>query len=222
VGLAAVPLFSDLDPEQRDQLLDQHRIVTFQADQLVVLEQDESQGLFLLRAGLAKVRSYSPEGEENVLALLGPGDICGEMAVINDGRRSADVVTLIASELVILRVGPFRALLHSEPRLALALARLQSRRLQTLNRRFGLRSTDATTRLLAALVELALHADPAAGLGAVIPPLPQRELATLAGLARETASRSLAKLRQRGIVRELEGGGLVIADLEPLQKRGLL
>jgi CRP-like cAMP-binding protein len=52
--------------------------------------------------------------------------------------------------------------------------------------------------------------------------LPHRELASLSGLARETASRILGKLRQRGIVEEVEGGGLKIVNREALNQRELL
>ena len=56
---------------------------------------------------------------------------------------------------------------------------------------------------------------------ALIPPLPQKEIALLAGLARETASRTLSKLRSRGTVEEKEGS-LQIVDPQPLIKRGLI
>jgi CRP-like cAMP-binding protein len=220
--LAAVPLFAGLEPGQRQLLLEQHRRLSVAADQLLVLEQDEAQGLLLFESGLAKVRSHSPDGDEAVLALLGPGDVCGEMAGLQDGRRSADVVSLVPCELLLLRGAPFRSLLLVEPRLALAVARLQSQRLQELNRRYTLRAADATTRLLTALVELAQHASLAGEALAPIPPLPQRELATLSGLARETTSRTLSRLRQRGIVADLPGGGLQIVQVEALRRRGLV
>ncbi|MEB3266089.1 MAG: Crp/Fnr family transcriptional regulator [Cyanobacteriota bacterium] len=221
--LAAVALFAGLGPEQLSSLLQQHRVMGLAADQQLVLEQDESQGLFLLCSGLAKVRSYSHEGDEIALAVLGPGDLCGEMATLDaQGRRSADVVTLVPCALAVLRAAPFAALLRSEPLLALGLARLQARRLQALNRRYGLRGSDATTRLLAALADLACHSAPNAAPTASIPALPQRELALLAGLARETASRCLSKLRQRGMVVDTDDGGLRLVDLEPLRRRGLL
>jgi CRP-like cAMP-binding protein len=220
--LAGIPLFAQLSEEQRSRLLEQHRCVHFPADQLLMLEQDESQGLILFRQGIAKVRLYDKEGEEAVLSLLGPGDVCGEMAVLQGGRRTADVVTLTACEAVLLRVGPFRDLLYSEPLLSLAVARLAVQRLRNLHRRFSLQGADATTRLLAALADLARSTGQEATATCMIPPLPQRELAVLSGLARETTSRTLSKLRQRGIVAEVPSGGLRIVDTEALQRRGLL
>jgi CRP-like cAMP-binding protein len=68
------------------------------------------------------------------------------MAVLNHGHRSADVVSVTTCDAVFLRVSPLRELLHSKPRLSLALARLEARRLQDLNCRFSLRGADATTR----------------------------------------------------------------------------
>ena len=63
-----------------------------------------------------------------------------------------------------------------------------------------------------------LDADPTAE----IPAIAQKEIALIAGLARETASRTLSKLRTRGTVIDVSGGGLQLLDLEPLRKRGLM
>ncbi|MFN9546286.1 MAG: Crp/Fnr family transcriptional regulator [Cyanobacteriota bacterium] len=222
-ALGHVPLFADLAEEQHRHLLTNHRLLTLEREQRLILEQDESQGLFLLRQGLLKVRCLSIDGEEAVLALLGPGDVCGEMASLNPkGLRSADVITLTPCSLVVLRGAPFASLSRSEPRLALALARLEAQRLCDLNKRFGLRGADASTRMLVTLAELASKTAPGAPATAPIPPLPQRELANLSGLARETASRILSALRQRGVVVETAEGGLRLTDLTPLVRRGLL
>ena len=221
--LEHVALFAELKAEHRQHLLENHRLITLEKDQQMIFEQDESQGLFLLRSGLAKVRSMGMDGEENVLAILGPGEVCGEMASLNPrGLRSADVLTLTPCSLVILRGGPFSSLLRSETSLALALARLQSQRLQDLSRRLSLRGADASTRMMATLAELAMKTAPGAPATASIPPLPQRELATLSGLARETASRTLSNLRRRGVVTETSEGGFRIMDLKRLERRGLL
>jgi len=222
VDLAEIELFAFLGDQQRQRLLEQHRGVTFVPDQLLMLDQDESQGLILLRNGIAKVRRFNSDGEEAVLSLLGPGDVCGEMAILNNGRRSADVVSVTGCDAVFLRIGPFRELLHSEPRLSLALAKLEARRLQDLNCRFTLRGADATTRLLATLCELARRTRLGADSFSIIPPLPHRELASLSGMARETTSRTLSKLRQRCIVEEVEGGCLRIVNREALHQRQLL
>jgi CRP-like cAMP-binding protein len=201
-------------------LLDRHRESSHAVDQVFVLEQDWGESLYLLRSGLAKVRLFTPDGDEVVLSVLGVGEVFGEMAALDGAARSADVVALTPVTVLKLRGAPFAALLRQEVALALALARLEAARLRDLNQRFALQSSDGTTRLLAALAYLARRSSPADDPQAPIPPLAQRELGLLAGLARETASRTLSKLRSRGTVVE-EHGNLRIVDLQPLVQRGL-
>ena len=219
--LQQMVLFSELEESHLDLLLDRHRETGYQAEQVIVMEQDWGESIFLLHRGLAKVRTYTADGDEVVMSLLGAGDIFGEMVALDGSVRSADVVALTPLQLVKLRVPPFKSLLQENTVFALALARLQVSRLRDLNRRFALQTGDATTRLLDALAYLARKSSVSNDPQALIPALPQRELALLAGLARETASRTLSKLRARGTVSELDGG-LKLADLQPLRKRGLI
>lgn len=221
--LSQVPLFAELDHEQRLLLLEHHRLVNLDKDQHVILEKEESQGLFVLRSGLLKVRCMDLLGEESVLALLGPGEVCGEMATLSPIKvRSADVITLTPCSLLLLRATPFSTLLREDSRLALALAQLQAQRLCDLHRRFRLTNADASTRMLATLADLAKKTGPGATATTPIPPLPHRELASLSGLARETASRILSQLRKSGVLTETREGGLQLNDLQPLQRRGLI
>ena len=219
--LQQMVLFSELEESHLDLLLDRHRETGYQAEQVIVMEQDWGESIFLLHRGLAKVRTYTADGDEVVMSLLGAGDVFGEMVALDGSVRSADVVALTPLQLVKLRVPPFKSLLQENTVFALALARLQVSRLRDLNRRFALQTGDATTRLLDALAYLARKSSVTNDPQALIPALPQRELALLAGLARETASRTLSKLRARGTVSELDGG-LKLADLQPLRKRGLI
>ena len=221
-ALADMVLFRDLQTEQLDQLLDRHRETSHQEDQVIVMEQDWGESVFLLLSGLAKVRTYTADGDEVVMSLLGEGDVFGEMAALDGATRSADVVALTNVRLLKMRVAPFASLLQGEPTFSMALARLESSRLRDLNQRFALQSADATTRLLDALAYLARKSSKDIDPSAVIPPLAQREIALIAGLARETASRTLSKLKNRGTVAVTDDGSLQIADLQPLVKRGLL
>jgi CRP/FNR family transcriptional regulator, cyclic AMP receptor protein len=220
-ALQAMDLFADLEADQLDLILDRHREIGHDADQVIVMEEDWGESVFLLRSGLAKVRTTTADGDEVVMSLLGQGDVFGEMAVLDGEARSADVVALTPLQLIKLRVAPFATLLDQRAGFALALARLEASRLRELNRRFALQTADATTRLLDALAYLARKSSAAADPQALIPALAQRELALVAGLARETASRTLSKLRARGTVVD-EEGGLRLMDLQPLSKRGLL
>ena len=152
--LGAMPLFAELVEEQHILLLDRHRETSHQVDQVIVMEQDWGESLFLIRDGLAKVRTYTADGDEVIMSLLGPGDVFGEMAALDGASRSADVVALTPLHLIKLRSAPFASLLRKQASFALALARLEASRLLDLNQRFALQSADATTRLLDALATL--------------------------------------------------------------------
>jgi len=215
-----MPMFASLAEDQLQLLLDRHLSSTHLPDQVVVMEQDWGDSIFLIMSGMAKVRTYTSDGEEVVMSLLGSGDLFGEMAALEAGARSADVVALTTLDVVKLRAATFSSLLHAHAELAIGLARLEALRLQDLNRRFALQKADATTRVLQAIAYLAIKATNRRDPLALIPPLAQGEVAVLAGLARETFSRTLSKLKSRGDV-VTEEGSLRLVSLSPLERRGI-
>ena len=89
-ALADMLLFRDLQTEQLDQLLDRHRETSHQEDQVIVMEQDWGESVFLLLSGLAKVRTYTADGDEVVMSLLGEGDVFGEMAALDGAAHHRD------------------------------------------------------------------------------------------------------------------------------------
>lgn len=219
--LVALPLFSSLSVERCERLLHRHLCLSCAAGQVVVMEEDWGEALYLLCSGLAKVRTHTIEGEEVVMSVLGNGDLFGEMALLDGAPRSADVVALTAVEVLKLQGSAFLQLLRDDADFALAFARLEVSRLRDLNQRFAIQTSDGTTRLLAALAYLARRSSASHDPQTPIPPLPQRELGLLAGLSRETTSRTLSKLRHQGVLVE-EAGCFRIVDLQPLRRRGLL
>jgi CRP/FNR family cyclic AMP-dependent transcriptional regulator len=219
--LQALPLFAHLPVSQAEWMLAGQITLAVAADHVLLLQQDEGEALLVIQEGLAKVRSFSSDGQEVVIALLGPGDLMGEMAVLTQGLRNADVVALTPLVAVKLRAGLFRDLVLQDAKVSLELARLLAVRLTAIHARLLLRGADATTRLLAVLQDLALTASRGRDPLAQIPSLPQRELAVMAGLARPTTSSTLALLRERGIVK-VDPEGMRIADPQALRKRGLL
>ena len=219
--LAEIPIFSALTGEERSEICATQMIAKHSQGQSFLLENDWGNNLFLMLSGVAKVRTFTEEGEELVLCLLGVHEIFGEIALLDGGGRSADVVSLSDTILVKFPGMPVVKALNRNNNFAIEMARLEAKRLRDLNKRFVLQSSDATTRLLASLAYVASkfckESDP---LGE-IPGLAQREVAAIAGLARETASRTLGKLKQRNII-ESSGTSMRIISKEALLKRGLI
>lgn len=219
--LQAIPFFSSINENDAAVLLDRHLLVDVLPKQTLVMEADWGESLMVVISGLAKVRSYNTDGEESVLSLIGAGELLGELSVLDGDARSADVVTLSPVKLLKLQGNTFKRVLQDNISLALGIARLEASRLRDLNRRFGLQKSDATTRLLDTLAYIASKNGAEDNPLALMPPLSQGEIAILAGLARETASRTMSKLRSRGVVSE-ENGCMRLTSLQPLRKRGLI
>lgn len=219
--LQEIPFFSSINENDAAVLLDRHLLVDVLAKQTLVMEADWGESLMVVISGLAKVRSYNTDGEESVLSLIGAGELLGELSVLDGDARSADVVTLSPVKLLKLQGNTFKRVLQDNISLALGIARLEASRLRDLNRRFGLQKSDATTRLLDTLAYIASKNGAEDNPLALMPPLSQGEIAILAGLARETASRTMSKLRSRGVVSE-ENGCMRLTSLQPLRKRGLI
>jgi len=220
--LRSFPLFEGLEIKRLQSLLQEHRTLQVPTQHQLVFEGDWNDGLFLIRSGVVKVRHLTLQGEEVVIALLGAGEMFGELAMLlGNSRRTADVVALTPLEVVKLRWTTVQQELDHSTGFALEMARLQARRLLSLGRRFSLRGQDATTRVLATLLELAFCSGYGNDPLAPIPDLKQTEIAAIAGLARGTTSRILTQLRAKETIVEA-AEGLRLANLEPLRRRGLL
>lgn len=222
LDLRRLSLFRAISEETNQSLLSHHLIAHCNADQLLVMEQDWGESVYLVLQGLAKVRVYNGDGQEVVLSVLGAGDLFGEISVLDEQVRSADVVALTPVELAKLRGTAFRQGVKRDSELALAVIRLETARLRDLSRRFAVQSSDATTRILALLAYLSRKVSGEDDPLQEVPPLSQGQLGVLSGLSRETTSRTLNRLRQQGTLEVTPGGGLRLVDRRPLQRRALL
>ena len=220
-ALNANKLFSCLSIEQCSILLERHFVSAHTTEQIFMMEQDWEKTIFVLLSGLAKVRTFTSDGDEVVLSLIGTNDLFGEMAALDVVPRSADVVSLTPGSVLKLRALPFETLLCKEPAFAMTIAKLEASRLRDLNLRFTLHTSDATTRILNSIAYLARISSNSNNSLAIIPPLAQSEIGVLAGLSRETTSRVINKLRKREILDDINGS-LRITSIDPLKKRGLI
>jgi CRP-like cAMP-binding protein len=132
-----------------------------------------------------------------------------------------DVLSITPCTLIKLRARALQEAMANSPAFNQALARLQAQRLTALGNRLMLMHEDATTRLLATLLDLACLNGPENDPLQPIPPIAQQEIALIAGLSRGTTSTLINKLRSNGTLQQGEAG-LRFATLTPLQRRNLL
>jgi len=130
--LASIPLFAPLDEMTRLQLAEQLEPVHAAAGDVVIAQGEPGDGLYLLLSGRLRV-SVAAGGTENVLYDLARGAIVGEIALLSNMPRSATVRAVRDSELLVLRVSSFDALVELAPAMLSQVARLLVDRLLAVN-----------------------------------------------------------------------------------------
>jgi CRP-like cAMP-binding protein len=212
-------LFSELADTEIDQIRALARAQRYPARQTIVSQGDESGDLFLIIDGRLRVSSCNANGDEVVLSIMGPGEVFGEMALLDGAPRSATVSTLDACQLVVIEAGAFHALLRQMPTLAQSLMKVMARRIRTLtDRTQDVALLDVESHLAKVLLALAARFGDhsRSGQTAITLKLSQQELASMVGATRELVNRRLRAWAQRGIV-ELVSGSLVIKQRQALE-----
>jgi len=211
--LRSVPLFADLEAEELENFSHVAVARSFPAATRVFHEGDHSDACYIVREGSFRVTREHSDGRAITLATLGPGDIFGELAMLDGEVRSASVEALTDGELLALPAGEVRALLARHPEITVKLVAALVRRLRTANERISRQSFQTVpSRVAGVLLQLVSEEAPSAGEeGEVTIRMNQADLAQLAGTSRESVSRFLADLERAGIVRPGRGRVAVLA-----------
>lgn len=218
--LGSSPLFAALDPDAQEALRRSMDEVRLSRGQTLFTEGDPGDRLFVVTAGKIKLGRTAPDGRENLLAVLGPGEMFGELSLFDPGPRTATATAVTASTLSAMGHGDLQPWLRDRPEVAGQLLGALARRLRRTNEAMGdLVFSDVPGRVAKALLDMARRfgVEVEDGLR-VTHDLTQEELAQLVGASRETVNKALADFAARGFLR-LEGRGVVILDLERLTRR---
>jgi CRP-like cAMP-binding protein len=194
------PVLASLPPDERRTLAAGMRRRAYRRDEVIFHQGDPADTLHLIAAGHASVRMTMSGGEFVVLAILGPGDAFGELALVGAPRpRGATMVALERCETLSLGRDEFERLRMTYPGVDRFLVDLLARRVDTLNTKLlEVLFVPAERRVLRRLLEMC-ELYPADGQGIVIP-VTQEMLAGLAGTTRPTANQVLRRLVAAGIV----------------------
>jgi CRP-like cAMP-binding protein len=213
-----IPLFSALQAEERGLVAKLIRLRRYGARQVVVRQGDVGGALFLSISGYFKAVSTSREGKDVLLSIMGPGEVFGELSVLDGQPRSATVVTLEPSVLAFIERAPLLHLLEESPSLAIRLLEVLAQRLRNLTKRCEtISSQDVPKRLARALISLADDHGQVSGSGVRIPVrLSQQDLGNMVGATRESVNKQLRHWTQTGVVQR-ESGCVIIADLPALR-----
>lgn len=218
--LRKAPLFSTLDDEAATALLASMTRTQCARGTALFDEGEEGDRLYVIVEGKVKLGRRSGDGRESLLAILGPGEMVGELSLFDPGARTATATAVADSEFVGLGPQDLTDFLSERPEVAVSMLGALARRLRRTNEALGDQVfTDVPGRVAKALLDLADRFGRPNDEGLLVAhDLTQEELAQLVGASRETVNKALADFAGRGWLK-LEARAVLLLDVERLQRR---
>ncbi len=207
--LRNIPLLAALDRPTLAAAARRALRCTYRPGQYILLEGQEAPGLFLVQRGRVRLSRTAPDGREQVLAMVGPGEYFNPVPIFDGGPNPTAARAMSPVVCLLLPRDDLLALIKQHPDLALATLRAMASQLREL---VGL-VEDLAFRSVRARLARQLLIEAAGGAAE----LTQQELAERTGTVREIAGRALRRLAEEGLVR-LERGRVIVLDPAGLQR----
>lgn len=198
---AAIPLFQNLKPAEREKLRPLVRMKTYEEEETIFREGDAAVSLHFILGGRVKIVKTAPDGRDVILEILGPGDPVGAVAAYEERDFPASAVALESTTLMSVPRHEFFSLLASNPALARGLLLGLTRRLMEMTRKLAERSTRVEYRIARLFLTLCDRVGRCDGPAYFVPLLLSRqEIADLVGTTQETAIRVMSRWSKEGLV----------------------
>jgi len=218
--LARAGVFQGVDPDAVTELIQDMETVTFPRGTTIFDEGEPGDRLYIIVDGKVKLARHAPDGRENLLSVMGPSDMFGELSIFDPGPRTSSAVCVTEVTAATMDSTLLKQWIDEHPEISQQLLRVLARRLRRTNASLAdLIFTDVPGRVAKTLLQLANRFGTQEG-GAlrVNHDLTQEEIAQLVGASRETVNKALATFAHRGWIR-LEGKSVLIVDTEHLARR---
>src|SRR5918995_601299 len=196
--LAQSGIFQGLSEEAVDPVASRLETITLPRGRVIFSEGEPGDSMYIVMTGKIKLSRRSPDGRENVLAVMGPSDQFGELSVFDPGPRTATATAVTDVKLARMPQSMLRPWIEAHPEIGEQLLRVLARRLR--------RTNDSVADLIFTEGLRVKH------------DLTQEELAQLVGASRETVNKALADFVHRGWI-QLQGKSVVVLDEERLRRR---
>lgn len=210
-------LFQQLSADELSRLERTARLRTFPRLSTIYLPSDTEDGAFLLAAGRVRICSATPDGKQAILAFVEPGELFGELALVQPGQREERAEAAVDSQVILLPGDALRALMESSLQVSLGVTKLIGMRRRRIERRLrNLLFRSNRDRLGHLLLELSEQ------YGRPVPDgihldikLSHQELSAIIGVTRETVTTLLGEMQLAGLVK-VSRQRIVIRDIQRL------
>ena len=211
--LRSVNIFSDLSESELDKVSNVCQTRTYPKNSMIILEEEMGDVVFIVMSGTVKITRVNDEGKEVILAMLGSGEVFGEMAILDGESRSANALAQENCEVVTINREEFLNIIKTNNKVALNLMTEFAVRLRKSDQQIeALSLDDAEHRIGVSILNLAEEMGVIRKGAVTIDNLPyQQDIANMAGTSRETVSRVLKMFEEKNLIIKT-GHRLVIPD----------
>ena len=200
--LRSVNIFSDLSESELNNIQELCKTRKYPKNSMIILEEEMGDVVFIVMSGTVKITRVNDEGKEVILAMLGSGEVFGEMAILDGESRSANALSQENCEVVTINREDFLHLLKTNNKVSLNLMTEFAIRLRKSDQQIeALSLDDAEHRIGVSILNLAEEMGVIRHGVVTVENLPyQQDIANMAGTSRETVSRVMKKFEDRGLI----------------------
>jgi CRP/FNR family cyclic AMP-dependent transcriptional regulator len=218
--LDRVSFFAELDAANLQQISQAMRKRTFRAGEAIFHRDDPGQVLYVIKEGRVRIRLTSVEGQEVALAVFGPGDSFGEMAILDSQPRSADAIAIDKVEVFTLQRKDFVDVVRAHPEIAVSVMKTLSQRIRQANQMVeDLIFLDVYGRVAKKLLDLSREYGVETDDGIKIDlRITQQELASMVGASRESVNKVMGYFTDKSYI-STDKHKVTILRIAELQKR---
>ncbi|MBK8174156.1 MAG: Crp/Fnr family transcriptional regulator [Rhodospirillales bacterium] len=212
-------MLKHLPAQDLDRLAQLSATRHYKAGEPVFQKGDPGTAMMAVLAGRVRICSYSAEGREVVLNVISPGEVFGEIAMIDGGERTADAFAMDPTELLILSRRDFLPFLERNPDVCVRLLEVMCRRLRWTSQQLeDVNFLDLRSRLAKRLMYLSDHHGEPTGSGTQMGVrISQHLLASMIGTSREAVNKQLRSWEQDGMI-DVRRGSITVLDRSRLER----
>lgn len=216
--LRRINLFADIDDREMQEIADRTTMREVHRGRVILQPDEHPEMVYVIKEGRVKVSRYSPEGKEQILTLLEPGDVFGEFALVR-ATESVHVEAFEDTLICGMHRRDFLALIRRQPELMLQIIRVLAQRLRAAEEEIAdLAFRDVPGRLASLLLRLAdAYGYPSPGGQRLALRVTHQDIAAMIGATRETVTAVLSRFREDGLL-AFERRHIIIRDAERLRR----